>query len=128
MVRLHLHRIAMNVLWMTQVSVEQRSKHPGHATMLREAADLVGLPNALYSLTTETTGPNDGCQKSGPIELTINKQLGYDQCGVLIPNSYFGGNKGNKGNLTAWAKENKESRRDAVPFDQRRPVAPREIA
>ena len=123
------HRKSWDRSWVlvyaNRVYVEERfwnrSKHPGHATMLKDAADLVGLPNALYLLTTETTGPNDGCSDNGgPLELTINKQLGYDQCGILVPNTYFGDNHGN---LTAWAKENKDARRGSVPFEERRPVA-----
>ena len=96
-----------------------RTKHPSHATFAKEALDLVGLPNALYSFDGETLGPKEGCG-TRPLKLTINKELGYEQCGVLIPNTYFGAEHGN---LTAWARESAAAARDAVPFGTRRPVA-----
>ena len=55
--------------------------------MMKQAQALVGLPNALYQLSTATYG-SDGCEAE-PLMLTINKEFGYDQCGVLIPNTYF---------------------------------------
>ena len=64
--------------------------HARHATMIREAAALVGLPNAIYVVNTGTRGPN-GCN-GRPVSLTINKQSGYvsnpfviDQGGVRVP-------------------------------------------
>ena len=89
-------------------------KREGHATMVKAAADLVGLPNALYAVSTATSGAN-GCGEGEPLRLAVNKQVGYDQCGVLIPNTYFG-----KGNLTEWARECTAT---APPFGARRPVA-----
>jgi len=89
-------------------------KREGHATMAKAAADLVGLPNALYAVSTATSGAN-GCGEGEPLRLAVNKQVGYDQCGVLIPNTYFG-----KGNLTEWARECTAT---APPFGARRPVA-----
>ena len=64
-------------------------KREGHATMVKAAADLVGLPNALYAVSTATSGAN-GCGEGEPLRLAVNKQVGYDQCGVLVPNTYFG--------------------------------------
>ena len=90
-------------------------KREGHATMVKAAADLVGLPNALYAVSTATSGAN-GCGEGEPLRLAVNKQVGYDQCGVLVPNTYFG-----RGNLTEWAREC--AVRDGVPFGARRPVA-----
>ena len=52
--------------------------------------------------------------------MTINKQLGYEQCGVLIPNTYF---DETYGSLTRWARENEAVSHDVVPFSERRPVA-----
>ena len=75
---------------------ETRAKHGPHAIMMKDVADWLGLPNALYSVATETEGPKN----CGAVTLTVNKQLGYAQCGVLIPNTYFG-----DGNLTSWARE-----------------------
>ena len=62
---------------------ETRAKHGPHAIMMKDASDLLGLPNALYSVMTETEGPKN----CGAVALTVNKQLGYAQCGVLIPNT-----------------------------------------
>ena len=56
------------------------------AAMAKAAADLVGLPNALYAVSTATSGAN-GCGEGEPLRLAVNKQVGYDQCGVLMPNT-----------------------------------------
>jgi hypothetical protein len=49
---------------------------------------------------SETTG-GSGCDQR-TLKLAINKEVGYEQCGVLVPNSYFGGGHGN---ITMWASE-----------------------
>ena len=92
--------------------------HARHVTMIRETAALVGLPNAIYAVNTGTRGPN-GCN-GRPVSLTINKQSGYEQCGVLIPNIFF---DNTRGSLIRWARENEAVEHDVVPFSERRPVA-----
>ena len=95
-----------------------RSKQPGHAVMVREAAQLLGVPHVIYDFASETAGAA-GCNKR-PIKLSINKELGYDQCGIMVPNSYFG--NGN-GNLTLWGNENREQDAKLIPFAKRVPKA-----
>jgi len=93
----------------------RHTKHSSHANMVHEAAALVGLPNALYALSVGTSGAS-GCNGL-PVSLAINKQMGYRQCGVLIPNTYF------EGSPTKWAQENEAVSHDVIPFAARRPVA-----
>ena len=93
--------------------------HARHVTMIRETAALVGLPNAIYAVNTGTRGPN-GCN-GRPVSLTINKQSGYEQCGILIPNIFF---DNTHGSLIRWARENEAVSHDVVPYERRRPGAP----
>ncbi len=93
----------------------ERSKHPGHAVMVREACQLLGCPNVIYDFASETTG-GSGCDQR-TLKLAINKEVGYEQCGVLVPNSYFGGGHGN---LTMWASEVKGQDAKLEPFSKRK--------
>ena len=142
----------------------ERSKHPGHAVMVREACQLLGCPNVIYVLigvhgslrapsrhrrdscpshnevggffldfepfrtassppdfvttqdfASETTG-GSGCDQR-TLKLAINKEVGYEQCGVLVPNSYFGGGHGN---ITMWASEVTGQDSKLEPFASRK--------
>ena len=53
--------------------------------MVREACQLLGCPNVIYDFASETTG-GSGCDQR-TLKLAINKEVGYEQCGVLVPNS-----------------------------------------
>lgn len=71
-----------------------RTKHPGHVKMVRSVMDLGGkLGNAVYEVDVSTSGLSCSIAPT----LVINKQFGYRQCGILFPNTYFGG-----GNLSVW--------------------------
>jgi len=91
---------------------------PKHVVMMREAATMVGLPNALYRVNAGTHGPEE-CEA---VTLTLTKQFGYDQCGVLVPNVYF-----KNGRLADWDSESSNStgrhgdvvEQDAVPLAAR---------
>ena len=48
----------------------ERSKHPGHAVMVREACQLLGCPNVIYDFASETTG-GSGCDQR-TLKLAIN--------------------------------------------------------
>ena len=93
----------------------ERSKHPGHAVMVREACQLLGCPNVIYDFASETTG-GSGCDQR-TLKLAINKEVGYEQCGVLVPNSYFGGGHGN---ITMWASEVTGQDSKLEPFSSRK--------
>ena len=93
----------------------ERSKHPGHAVMVREACQLLGCPNVIYDFASETTG-GSGCDQR-TLKLAINKEVGYEQCGVLVPNSYFGGGHGN---ITMWASEVTGQDSKLEPFASRK--------
>jgi len=72
------------------------------------------VPNAFYRLSSATEGPAD----CGAVTLAINKQFGYAQCGVLIPNTYFG-----YGNLSVWARDNAKAAARAVAWPERTAAA-----
>ena len=64
---------------------------------------------------SETTG-GSGCDQR-TLKLAINKEVGYEQCGVLVPNSYFGGGHGN---ITMWASEVTGQDSKLEPFASRK--------
>ena len=69
----------------------------------------------IYDFASETTG-GSGCEQR-TLKLAINKEVGYEQCGVLVPNSYFGGGHGN---LTLWASEVRGQDSKLEPFSRRK--------
>ena len=72
-------------------------------------------PQVIYDFASETTG-GSGCEQR-TLKLAINKEVGYEQCGVLVPNSYFGGGHGN---LTMWASEVRGQDSKLEPFSARK--------
>lgn len=118
----------------------KRAKHIKHAQYVRSALDLVPSPDVMYQYeggASGTTnrhecGDRDDAQESGRMtsrntdkiyfqkfrlpfpRLCIAKREGYDKCGVLIPNPYFG-------NLSDWTSRTTKLTVQAQkrPFDHR---------
>ena len=71
-----------NRIYVSTEFYKHTADHARHATMMRETAALVGLPNAIYAVNTGTRGPS-GCN-GRPVSLTIME--GRDARST--PNSY----------------------------------------
>merc|ERR1712147_5243 len=68
----------------------RHAKHPAHAALAASVGARRALPNAAYRFSAGTRGvKRSGCARPFPLAV-ITKMTGYDQCGVLVPNPYFG--------------------------------------
>ena len=83
------------LIYENRIIVDRRfvnhTKHGAHAKMMSPVRP---LGNAAYSFSGTTSGFSGRCRDPC---LMINKQYGYNQCGVLVPNTYFA-----YGDLAAW--------------------------
>jgi len=106
-------------------------KEHGSAVMLASAARLnVDLPNAAWHLDTSSTGYNSKgehgvyvpCNESLPAT-RIAKKLGYEGCGILVPNPYFGTRAGRK--QMGWLANWKKIEASVMEMSTKTPVAAR---
>ncbi|KAH8064523.1 hypothetical protein JL722_1400 [Aureococcus anophagefferens] len=82
----------------------RHAKHPAHAALAASVGARRALPNAAYRFSAGTRGvKRSGCRRPFPLAV-ITKMTGYDQCGVLVPNPYFGPD------LDAYARQTGEAR------------------
>ena len=82
----------------------RHAKHPAHAALAASVGARRALPNAAYRFSAGTRGvKRSGCTRPFPLAV-ITKMTGYDQCGVLVPNPYFGPD------LDAYARQTGEAR------------------
>ena len=95
------------------------SKHPAHVVQVASANEIERLPNAAYVFSGGTRGvKRSGCKARFPLAV-ITKMNGYGQCGVLVPNPYFGPN------VTLWDRDMRASLAAAAarPLEARDPRA-----
>ncbi|KAJ1452525.1 hypothetical protein M885DRAFT_526895 [Pelagophyceae sp. CCMP2097] len=97
------------------------SKHAAHLTFAASVAQRITLPNVAYLFSGGTRGAKR-CTRGFADEVdlpyaVITKMSGYGQCGVLVPNPYFGPN------VTDWGLE----QADALLRAEARPLAQREM-